>query len=43
MIDRHRLFGVPTYRWLGAHSRIELEYVACAWSAGAVPEFVPNS
>lgn len=43
MIDRHRLFGVPTYRWLAARSRIALEYVARAWSAGDVPEFVPDS
>jgi len=41
MIERHRLFGAPTYSWLGARSRIELEYMACAWSASAVPEFVP--
>jgi hypothetical protein len=41
MIERHRLFGVPTYRWLGAGSRIELEYVALTWSARSVPEFPP--
>jgi hypothetical protein len=28
MIDRHSLFGVPTYRWLAARSRIELDYSA---------------
>jgi hypothetical protein len=28
MIDRHRLFGVPTYRRLAARGRIELEYAA---------------
>jgi hypothetical protein len=42
MIDRSRLFGVPTYRWLGARGRIELEYVALTVSAGAIdliPEF----
>jgi hypothetical protein len=43
MIDRHRLFGTPTYRWIGARSRIEVEYSAIAWSAGAVPEHGPNS
>jgi hypothetical protein len=41
MIDRQRLFGVPTYRWLGARSRIQLEYAALTWSAGSVPEFGP--
>jgi hypothetical protein len=43
MIDRHRLFGVPTYRWLGARSRIEIEYVARTWSADTVPESGPGS
>jgi hypothetical protein len=43
MIDRRRLFGVPTYRWLGARSRIELDYVALTWSAGTVPEFGPSA
>jgi hypothetical protein len=42
MIERQRLFGVPTYRWLAARSRIELEYIACAWPADTVPEFVPK-
>jgi hypothetical protein len=26
MVDRGKLFGVPTYRWLPAKSRIEVEY-----------------
>ena len=43
MIERHSLFGVPTYRWLGARSRIEVEYVALTWSADTVPEFCPTS
>lgn len=38
MIDRGRLFGVPTYRWLPAKSRIEVEYWAVARSADAIPE-----
>lgn len=42
MIDRHRLFGVPTYRWLAARSRIELDYSASVWSADAVPEVFPT-
>ena len=38
MIDRGRLFGVPTYRWLPAKSRLEAEYWAVADSAERVPE-----
>jgi hypothetical protein len=38
MIDRGSLFGVPTYRWLPAKSRIEAEYWAVAFSATAIPE-----
>jgi hypothetical protein len=30
MIDRGRLFGVPTYRWLPARTRMEVEYRAFA-------------
>jgi hypothetical protein len=42
MIDRHSLFGVPTYRWLAARSRLELDYSASTWSAEAVPESFPS-
>ena len=28
MIDRGRLFGVPTYRWIPARTRVEVEYWA---------------
>jgi hypothetical protein len=41
MIDRGTLFGVPTYRWLPARSRVEVEYWAVAESADAVPESLP--
>jgi hypothetical protein len=38
MIDRGRLFGVPTYRWLPAKSRLEVEYWAVALDAERIPE-----
>ena len=40
MIDRGRLFGVPTYRWIPANGRVEAEYWAVAQSADAVPEML---
>ncbi len=42
MIGRHSLFGVPTYRWLPARSRIELEYAAFVWPDSRVPESCPQ-
>jgi hypothetical protein len=38
MIDRGRLFDVPTYRWIPAKSRVEVEYWAILRDAVAVPE-----
>jgi hypothetical protein len=38
MIDRGRLFGVPTYRWLPARGTVTAEYWAVAQTADAVPE-----
>ncbi|MBZ5624428.1 MAG: aldose 1-epimerase family protein [Acidobacteriia bacterium] len=38
MIDRGRLFGVPTYRWVPGKSRLEAEYWAVARNAEGVPE-----
>ena len=38
MIDRRSLFGVPTYRWLPARSRLEVEYWAVARSADSIPD-----
>jgi len=38
MIDRARLFGVPTYRWIGAHQRLEVSYYAFLRSADSLPE-----
>lgn len=43
MIDRGSLVGVPTYRWLEARSRIEIEYRAIAWRADTAPDLCPNS
>ena len=40
MIDRHRLFDVPTYRWLPARSRLQVEYWAVAQSAETIPESI---
>jgi hypothetical protein len=38
MIDRGRLFDVPTFRWIPAKSRVEVEYWAIAHDADIVPE-----
>jgi hypothetical protein len=40
MIDRGRMFGVPTYRWIPAKSRVEVEYFAVIREADAVPEML---
>ncbi|HXK03566.1 MAG TPA: hypothetical protein VMS37_14290 [Verrucomicrobiae bacterium] len=40
MIERGRLFGVPTYRWLPAKSRIEVQYRAFATPADVIPETI---
>lgn len=38
MIDRHRLFDTPTYRWLPAHTRVSVRYTAFIRTADAIPE-----
>jgi hypothetical protein len=38
MVDRGRLFGVPTYRWLPARTVLEAEYWIVCRPADAVPE-----
>jgi hypothetical protein len=38
MIERHRLFDVPTYRWIPARSRLEVQYWAFAQPAEKIPE-----
>jgi len=40
MIDRGRLFDVPTYRWIPAKSRVEVEYWAVMRDADTVPESI---
>jgi hypothetical protein len=40
MIDRGRLFGVPTYRWIPAMSRLDVEYWIVSQRAKAIPEFL---
>jgi hypothetical protein len=38
MVDRGTLFGVPTYRWLPAKSRIEAEYCVVVRHVAEIPE-----
>jgi hypothetical protein len=38
MIERARLFDVPTYRWIPARTRFDVEYWILAQSATEVPE-----
>jgi hypothetical protein len=38
MVDRRSLFGVPSYRWLPAKSRVEAEYTVVTAHADAIPE-----
>jgi hypothetical protein len=38
MVDRCRLFGVPTYRWIAAMSRVEVEYWIVSRRTPAIPE-----
>jgi hypothetical protein len=38
MIDRGSLFDVPTYRWIPAKRRVEVEYWIVTRDADAVPE-----
>jgi hypothetical protein len=38
MIDRGRVFGIPTYRWIPAASRVSVEYWCVSERAEAIPE-----
>ena len=40
MVDRRRLFAVPSYRWLPARSRQEVEYWICSQHSTSVPETI---
>jgi hypothetical protein len=42
MIDRGRLFDVPTYRWIPAKSRVEVDYWAVMRDVDAVPESIEH-
>jgi hypothetical protein len=38
MIERGRLFGTPTFRWIPARQRIAVDYCAQLWPADRLPE-----
>lgn len=38
MIERGRMFDVPTYRWLPARTRVEVEYWIVTGEVGRIPE-----
>jgi hypothetical protein len=40
MIDRGRLFGVPTYRWLPAMTQVDVEYWIVAPRLSSIPETI---
>ena len=41
MIERGRLFGVPSFRWLPAKSKVHVEYRAFVATADSIPEEPP--
>ena len=40
MVDRRYLFDVPTYRWLPARGRLEVEYWVCCQRCASFPETI---
>jgi hypothetical protein len=38
MIERNRLFDVPTFRWIPAATRVTVQYAIVLGSADTVPE-----
>lgn len=40
MVDRGRLFGAPTFRWVPAHTRVHVEYRAFLATRERIPERV---
>jgi hypothetical protein len=43
MVQRQRLFGVPTYRWLPALARLTAEYAIVCRKADAIPDRITVS
>jgi hypothetical protein len=41
MIERGRLFDTPTFRWIPARSRVEVEYWISLWPASSIPDAMP--
>ena len=41
MIDRGRMFDVPTYRWVPARTSASVEYWIVAQSASEIPKLLP--
>ena len=42
MIERGRLFDVPTFRWIPARQRVQVEYRAILRPAGAIPNSIDD-
>jgi len=42
MIERGRLFDVPTFRWIPARQRVQVEYRAVLRPAGAIPHSIDD-
>ena len=40
MVERGRMFDAPTYKWIPAHGRLEVEYWIVSQLADAIPEAV---
>jgi hypothetical protein len=38
MIGRGRMFGTSTFRWIPAHSRVDVQYWAILKPADTIPE-----
>jgi hypothetical protein len=39
MIDRNAMFGVPSYRWIPAKTRLQADY----WAFAATADSIPNT
>jgi hypothetical protein len=40
MVERGKMFGAPTFRWIGARSRCEVKYAAFVRTVHAIPSYV---